>query len=234
MTLDEVLKTYDRPYAERYNQQYLFREDEGLWVKTHFETALLRHLMRNASSWLDVACGTGYFLAHACGVGIRERAGLDASPAMLAEASAANPGVEFVQADYRQPQPAFENRWDFTSCLWGAYALQETVDDIDALVRNLGRWTAPSGCCYVAIFDPVRLAERRDRGQLRAGMSVSKDGTRWSYVEPGGKRHRELISPPVSVMESLFARHFEAVEQVVYPIGADGGGLVGLLSRKSS
>jgi hypothetical protein len=36
MTLDEVLETYDGPYAERYNQQYLFREDEGLSVKTAF------------------------------------------------------------------------------------------------------------------------------------------------------------------------------------------------------
>src|SRR5262245_40609985 len=116
MTLDEVLETYDGGYAERYNQQYLFRDDEGLSVKTGFEVKLLRHLMQNARSWLDVACGTGYFLKNACGPSVRERVGLDVSPAMLAQARAANPDVDFVQADYREAQPAFENRWDFTSC----------------------------------------------------------------------------------------------------------------------
>ena len=232
MTPEQVLETYDETYAETYDQRYLLRADERLDEKTRFEIALIQGSTREVDAWLDVACGTGYFLRHARGHAQLRCAGLDLSPAMLARARAQNPDATFINADYRAPQPELEGRWGFVSCLWGAYSLQETVADIASLVRNLGRWTRPGGTCLMPVFDPEKLAARRDAGQLRAGMSVSEDGTVWSYREPGGKRHQNLLSPPVPVMEALFLEHFQKVERYAYPPGADGGGLVGLIARR--
>jgi SAM-dependent methyltransferase len=234
MTPQQVLETYDEQYAQTYNQQYLFRLDEGLIHKTRFEVAVIRSLTKNVRTWLDVACGTGYFLEHARGNDFISCAGLDLSPAMLNQARMANPRTPFIEADFRSAQPSFESKWQFVSCLWGAYALQTAVIDIEALIGNLACWSTQDGICLMPIFDPKRLAERKRTNRLRAGMSVNEDGTIWSYVEPTGKRHENLISPPVQTMECMFLRHFKHVRLFAYPEGADGGGLVGLIATKSA
>ncbi len=231
MTPEQVLRTYDEDYASRYDAMYLFRKDERLDEKTGFELGLLRDLTQSVASWLDVACGTGFFLANACANPAARRCGLDLSPAMLTLAKKANPGVTFIQADYRDPQPTLENSWELTTCLWGAYSLQETVEDVEALVRNLAAWTRADGTCLMPAFDPRSLRKRREDGRLGSRMWVNEDGTRWSYDAPGSKRHDNLISPPLSVMETMFRRHFNDVEFFSYPKDVDGGGLVGLIAR---
>src|SRR5262245_55949445 len=127
----EVLETYDEAYAQRYNQTFLINPDHRFFEKTLFEIDVLKRLTSQAESWLDVACGTGYFLQHARGNPSIQCAGLDISPAMLAEARRANPDVHFFEADFLQPQPGFEGRWAVTTCMWGAYGLQETVSNIE-------------------------------------------------------------------------------------------------------
>src|SRR5262245_200677 len=110
MNKREVLEVYDRSYAQRYNQTFLENPVNKFMEKSLFEIEILKRLTAQAESWLDVACGTGYFLRRARGnPGIR-CAGLDISQAMLAEARAANPDAYFVEADFLQPQPEFDGR----------------------------------------------------------------------------------------------------------------------------
>jgi hypothetical protein len=54
---------------------------------------------------------------------------------------------------------------------------------IQRLVADLSERTANDGTCFMPIFDPSRIAARRDAGKLRSGMTVDMDGARLSYVE---------------------------------------------------
>src|SRR5438045_3155569 len=137
MDVKQVLDTYDASYAASYNDKFLL--NERCRKAAEFEAGLLRQLIGDGRSWLDVACGTGYFLSLFPAV---RRAGLDLSPAMIALARRENPGVEIVQADFRQDIPEWHGKWDVVSCMWYAYGLVESMNDVRRVVANLGRWTA--------------------------------------------------------------------------------------------
>jgi SAM-dependent methyltransferase len=235
MTKDEVLQTYDESYAQRYNQSFLTTPEHRFLEKTQYEIEKLKEITATAKNWLDVACGTGYFLQHARGNTDLECMGLDLSPAMLAEARRANPDVDFIESDYLQPQPSFVDRWEVTSCMWGAYGLQEKISEVETLVANLAKWTKPDGACLMPIFNLPLFAERRDRGELLKGVEVDLKFSCWSFVEPDGKTHRKMLAPQVSVMTAMFERHFGAIEFYTYTGGRDEGlPMVGIIARKRS
>ena len=115
METKQVLETYDDDYAATYNQKFLLNESSKR--DADFEASLLRQFLSKGASWLDVACGTGYFLSLFPDV---KRAGLDISPAMLAHARRENPGVELFQRSFLDEIPEWEGRWDVVSRKQGA------------------------------------------------------------------------------------------------------------------
>lgn len=214
MNTQQVLQVYDREYAERYENQFLF--DDSARPKYELEVDLMRRLVRPDDRWLDVACGTGHFLSLFPGV---RRAGLDLSPGMLEVARRANPGVDFTEGDFRQPRPAWENAWTFVSCMWYAYCLVETTADIRALVRNLAAWTAPEGGrCFLPLFHPEKACKTviPYDGVDFMGGHFRVTGIIWNFVEPDGKTHDSLISPQTEYMVELFEPYFESVEVITY------------------
>jgi len=235
MTPTQVRAVYDDAYATLYDRRFLLDPANGFLEKTRFELTLLRALSQGARAWLDVACGTGFFLDRA-----RPRprpealtvGGLDLSAAMLARARAANPDALLICADFREPRPEWEGRWDLCSCMWGAYALQQNEADVEALIRNLAAWTAPGGRCFVPVFEPALLVRHRANGTLMEGMSLNGDGTRWSWVEPDGRTHTDLVCPPRVAMEALFLQYFSALEIQPYPNAPDGVALLSFVATR--
>src|SRR5262249_25451009 len=123
---------------------------------TEYEASLIAGFLCSASSWLDVACGTGYFLSRFPEV---HRCGLDLSPAMLEKARLANRDVLFVEGDYRVNRPEWENQWDVVSCMWYAYCYAGSMSGVETLVRNLAAWTSPDGVCFLPVCDPDVLCK---------------------------------------------------------------------------
>ncbi|MGB3641555.1 MAG: class I SAM-dependent methyltransferase, partial [Rivularia sp. (in: cyanobacteria)] len=96
MNKNDVPKIYDEDYAQRYNKKFIFSD-----CHADFEEAVLRSLLNelgNEIKWLDVACGTGYFLSRFPNI---KRCGMDISPAMLDVARKDNPEVSFVEGDFK-------------------------------------------------------------------------------------------------------------------------------------
>ena len=149
MTRDEVIALYDERYAATYDEAFLHREHYR--DATAFELSWLRQRLKPGMRWLDVGCGTGWFLAQFPEI---ERCGLDLSPAMLAHARRSNPGVPFVEGDFRDAHEELSGKWDLVTSMWWAYVYAGSVAAIDALIANLARWTAPGGECFVPICDP--------------------------------------------------------------------------------
>lgn len=218
MTPAQVRATYDEAYARRYEDSFLHTPAYGFREKTLIELFLTQMLSRQADSWLDVACGTGFFLKHGRGHPDLTCVGLDLSSAMLALAREANPGTRFVEGDFLAPHPDFEGRFALTSCMWGAYGLQESVAQVERLVDNLIRWTRPGGTVFMPVFQPRRFAALQAEGRLMDGVTLCvPDGTRWSYLEPDGKLHEEVLAPPLETMHAMFEPSFESVDIRPYP-----------------
>ena len=217
MNRDQVRELYGRTYAEHYDDMYLLSDlHRG---DTEFELATLKRLLQPQSRWLDVACGTGFFLGR---FPEHERAGCDLSPDMLEQARSRNPGVPLVEHDFLKPRPEWEGRWDLVSCMWYAYCYVERMDEVWEVFDNLVAWTAPGGTCFLPYCDlnlifATQLPDHRlptlDPGELFL------DGLVWSYREHSGEHHRQLYAPHPRRIDAHFQRHFERVEVVQYPPG---------------
>ncbi len=216
MDADAIRRLYDREYAAAYDASYLL--GDNFRECTEYELSLIEGFLRSARSWLDVACGTGYFLSRFAGV---ERCGLDLSPAMLAQVRQANPGVTFVEGDYRVDRPEWHDCWDLVSCMWYAYCYAGSVSEIETVVRNLAAWTAPDGVCFLPVCDPDVLCKTRIPYRPAADSSDGRlevTAVVWNWIdEPSGKRHAGLVAPHVDCLVALFELLFRDVHLHTYP-----------------
>jgi len=223
MDKKDVLEIYNDDYAQSYNQKFLLNNLSK--IDADFEQETIRKLLGEIGEgvkWLDVACGTGYFLSRFPNI---ERAGLDISPAMLKVAKQANPNALFVQGDYRDKRPQWEGKWDLVSCMWWAYSYVESLSELEKVVENFAHWTSKRGICFLPVCDPAELGA----GELKlpytsknigeAGGYCRFEGVIWSWIdEEAEKHHLALLAPQVEYMVNLFKNYFEQVEVIEYPL----------------
>jgi SAM-dependent methyltransferase len=218
---EHVVDLYDDDYAASYEAKFLLSDRTR--SDSEHELSLLNEFLRASGSWLDVACGTGYFLRQFPDV---ERAGLDISPAMLRRAREGNPSIQLVLHDFRDPLPAWAGRWDLVTCMWYAYGLVDTVEQVLEVIHNLWSWTSPAGLCFVPLLDTrmitgVPLPYRMPYSET---SHVEITGIVWSYVEEDEQKvHVHQIAPNVEFMQESFGVYFENVEIVRYPPLLPGG-----------
>ncbi len=218
MDARQVLDTYDEEYARTYNDKFILSRSNKR--KSEFEVALLKELLAPGGPWLDVACGTGYFLSRFPGVA---RAGLDISPAMLAAARQANPDALFFrEGDFKTEVPEWEGRWSLVTCMWYAYGMVESIGAVKSLIGNLARWTSTDGACFVPVFEPkhvahwVRIPYRPRSIEAPPGTLLISSVT-WTWIEDSGKRHDDMVAPQLEYMVAMFKEHFDVVDVVAYP-----------------
>jgi SAM-dependent methyltransferase len=221
MKREDIVRLYDDTYAAKYEQEFLL--DPLARSDTETELRLLQQFLTPGTSWLDVACGTGFFLRQFPHV---ERAGIDLSPAMLRLARRGNPTTPLREHDFRDAIPEWENRWGVVSCMWYAYGFADTIGDLDTLVANLWSWTSMTGTCLVPLADPRLITGVNLPYQAptdNAGR-VMITGIVWSYIEASvGAAHTHLLAPNIEFMVELFGQYFGGVEIIRYPPPAAGG-----------
>jgi len=106
---------------------------------------LVRGLNPDATTLLDVGCGTGRHLEH-----LRESfevEGLDQSAQMLEIARARCPGVAFHRGDLRDFD--LGRRFDAVCSLFGSIGFARTTDGLERAVAALARHLAPGGAAIV-------------------------------------------------------------------------------------
>jgi dTDP-3-amino-3,6-dideoxy-alpha-D-glucopyranose N,N-dimethyltransferase/dTDP-3-amino-3,4,6-trideoxy-alpha-D-glucopyranose N,N-dimethyltransferase/N-methyltransferase len=147
------------------------------------ESAQLHELIQarnpNATSLLDVACGTGVHLAHL--QRWYDVAGVDLDRAMLAEARRRlSPDVPLVEADMRYF--ALSRRFDAVICLFSSVGYMSSVDELRAAVTAMAGHLAPGGVLVIdgwvrpdQWIEPgtvhVVLAEKEGMSIVRASRS---------------------------------------------------------------
>lgn len=216
MDVTELRSLYDAEYAATYEDNYLLSD---LYREcTEFELSLISQLLKGGQSWLDVGCGTGYFLSQFTHV---ERAGIDISPAMLEQARRANPKILLRLGDFCDDVAEWRDRWDLVTSTWYAYAYSGSVFNVERIIRNLAAWTSPGGTCFLPVCDPDVLCKTTIPLHPKADSSdgqLSITGVVWTWVDqPSGRRHTNLIAPNIQHMVEVFREFFDDVEVMKYP-----------------
>jgi SAM-dependent methyltransferase len=120
---------------------------------------IVRRLASDATSLLDVGCGTGQHLQH---LGRYYRAeGIDLSPEMLAiarERCPATPLHQISLVDFR-----LGRCFDVVTCLFGSIGYTVTNDNLQRAVRSMAVHLDPGGIC---IIEPWITPERFVSGRL--------------------------------------------------------------------
>lgn len=219
---------YDRDHARSYDDRFLLAEG---WARdgTEFEVELIGELLERTSEprWLDVACGTGFYLSRFDQV---TRVGLDLSPAMLEVAARRDPGLDLVEGSFLDPHPEWRSRWSLVSCMWAAYSYVDSLDELGVLIENLSRWTSPAGSLFLPVCDVadltggMQMPYRNEETWVFGGELLIK-AVIWEWDDQEiGKRHHDLIAPHVDHLIELIGVHFQRIELVHYPPYLPGWG----------
>ncbi len=129
---------------------------------------LIQRTRPGAASLLDVACGTGMHLLHLSRH--YDVAGIDAEPAMVAEARSRLPGVSVTQGDMRSF--GLERSFDVVTCLFSAIGYMGSPAELDEALAAFRRHLSPAG--IVVVDGWVRRESWRDPGTVQV-LSASED-----------------------------------------------------------
>lgn len=144
---------------------------------------LIRSRCPEASSLLDVACGTGVHLRHLAEL-LGDVQGLELSTDMLAVAARRNPNVPLHQGDMRDFD--LGRRFSAVTCLFSSIGHMADQPELDAAVARFAAHLAPGG---VVVVEPWWFPESFLSGYVAAsvvevpGVTVSR--TSYSVLEGG-------------------------------------------------
>ncbi len=213
----QVVDLYDEGYAASYDGRFLLADRPK--PDADFEVSVLRQLLRDHSPWLDVGCGTGYFLGRFPGF---ERAGIDLAPAMVARARAANPDAMFIdERSFLDDCADWHGVWRLVSCTWGAYQYLGSIWEVEQLIDNVVQWTAGDGGFFIPVLDLEEIRGQTIPYEAPAepwGGTIALTGFTWTWDEPTThKRHQHLVAPHVEHLVRLLTPHFRKIEIIRYP-----------------
>ncbi|PWT74663.1 MAG: hypothetical protein C5B59_10700 [Bacteroidetes bacterium] len=217
MRTEDIQMIYDSKYASEYNERFLF--NPYCKVSADAELKLLKGLINSSTRWLDVACGTGYFLSQFPGI---QRAGMDLSPEMIKISAAENPdALFFEQGDFRDEHPEWNDAWTLVSCMWTPYVYLNTVKEVEILIQNLANWTKTGGALFLPIVDIEDLREfvtiPYDTSADMFGGNIQVTSVTWTWQESNGKYHEHLVAPHIEHIIKILQPYFDKLEVIRYP-----------------
>ena len=217
MNKDDLRKIYDHQYANNYNERYLSNPFSK--VSSDAELDVLKSLINPSTRWLDLGCGTGYFLSRFPGI---QRAGLDVSPEMIKLAANDNPdALFFEEGDFRKENTEWPGAWTLITCMWGAYCYVDSVKEVEQVVQNMISWTQTGGTVFLPVVDiedvlpNMQIPYEKITGVF--GGKITVTGVTWTWEEEDGKIHEHLVSPHIEYFLSLLKPFFNKIEIVRYP-----------------
>lgn len=143
---------------------------------------VIQERVPNATSLLDVACGTGGHLRFL--QQWYEVAGADLDPAMIEQAQLHLPSVELLEADMRRFQ--FGRTFDAVVCLFSSIGYMQTEDDLATAISTMAAHLRPEG---VLVLDGWVLPDAW-RGTRSTHMETASDDS--MRVARVGIARREL------------------------------------------
>ncbi len=241
MKLEEIQKIYDEKYSKDYDERFLLSDYSK--VSSSFEVEVINKCIEeinsSQSSWLDIACGTGYYLSLFDNI---EKVGIDISKNMLEIAKKRNPNATFINGDLLCVLNEIDKQFDLITCMWTPYNYLNSMNDFDLFLELAIDKINPGGFFFLPIFD---LEDIRPHTKLEyiwetshpnyEGQIILTSST-WTWVEKNnGKVHKHLIAPQVEYIVEKVSRKFEEIQVLRYPTYKDGWvSRKGVLMKKKS
>lgn len=216
MEPDDARALYGTHYAEVYDGLW---QENPLWApEAEHYLESFRQVLDPGDRWLDVGCGTGWFLSRFPGV---RRAGVDLSPAMIERAKAANPDAEFFhEGDIRDDVDAWHGAFDLVSSTGQAWCYVDRLSDIEQVAGNMARWTSPQGRVLLqgpGIRDLTGLPVAEHFDQVAPPRDpVSLTAVTWSFRDDAGL-HENMIWPSFDTWVRWFSTWFRHIEIITWP-----------------
>jgi ubiquinone/menaquinone biosynthesis C-methylase UbiE len=121
------------------------------WKDYASEAAAIKELidqeLPEASSLLDVACGTGEHIRHLLRLKPYDITGIDIEPGFVQIARSKNPQARFVAADMAEFE--LNTRFDVILCLFSAIGYLRTLDAVQRAIVQFARHVAPGGVILI-------------------------------------------------------------------------------------
>jgi SAM-dependent methyltransferase len=222
MDKESLLKIYDKEYADGYNEMFLLNPFAK--VSSDFELNQLKELITPETKWLDIGCGTGYFLSKFPGI---KRAGLDISSDMLEAAKMVNEDALFLrQGDFRDEIPEFNNQWSLLSCMWYPYSYLDSMPEFEKMMANIIDWTQTGGSVFIPVADiedfrPNTIVPYAEDTAVFNGEILLTSYT-WTWIEADGTAHVNMVAPHAEHFIRLLEPYFETIELLRYPPYQEG------------
>ncbi len=200
---------------------------------------LVKRRNPEATSLLDVACGTGTHLLH-----LREAfdvAGIDIDPGLLKVASSKLPDVPLHRADMRNFE--LPRSFDVVTCLFSSIGYMLNAADLRQAIQTMGGHLSPTGLLIVEpwlspdAFDPNRLgrtivAKEPNREAVRmngsrVGGTISTLDFHYLIATPGNVEHLVETHELGLFTDDEYRQAFEVAGLAVEhdPVGLMGRGL---------
>jgi SAM-dependent methyltransferase len=175
--------------------------------------SLARKVVPGAASVLEIACGTGALLAPLAQQ-FPDYYGLDASEAMIAEATKRLDPARLVVADMREFDLARE--FDIVVCAYDSINHLERLEDWEQTFRCVDRHLSPNG---VFVFDMNTQAQLEAFAELPAVSRWIDDGRLlvMDVVRRDGAYdwHVDVFAPADG---TSYSRHCEVIREVAFPV----------------
>ena len=134
------------PYGDAARAYDLFYRTKDYAAEVDEIVSLVEARVPDASSVLDIGCGTGAHLEHLAKR--YERAeGIEPSARMIEEATIVRPGLLVYPGDMRTFR--LRQRYDVVTCLFSAIGYMTTVDDLALAIANMGEHLREPGLLVV-------------------------------------------------------------------------------------
>lgn len=190
---------YDEQFAEVYDDIYPVREDYSEFAK-HIHKLAIQYCP-DATTLLDVACGTGEHLAH-----LRDHfevTGFDLSEPMVRVARSKLKDGSVHQADMRNFD--LGKRFDVVSCMYSSVGYLPSVEDLYSSVSRMVDHTARGG---VLIVEPWVFQEDWNGGDLATATYRSDQRTVTRMGQWKTQDGRSSVEMHYLVAEAGRVRHF--------------------------
>jgi SAM-dependent methyltransferase len=159
--------------AQYYDALYHFKDYAAASAKLR---GLIQSHVPNATSLLDVGCGTGKHLE-----ALRqwyEVSGLDINEDLLGIARSRCPDIEFRQGDMTDFD--LDRRFDVVSCLFSSIAYVKTVENLNRAMSCMARHLNPGG---MLVIEPGFTPQNYRAGKLAANFANLDDlKIAWMYT----------------------------------------------------
>tara|TARA_B100000497_G_scaffold25008_1_gene29423 strand:- start:927 stop:1607 length:681 start_codon:yes stop_codon:yes gene_type:complete len=202
-------------YAEMYDKRYLHAPSTKQII--NYELEILEEFMVNKSSWMDVACGTGYELRNASGN--ISRYGLDQSSKMIDVALKRNGHkVDFTIDNLLSH--VVERNYDLVTNFWYGYIHQSSLEEVEIFFKKMVEMTKDGGDIFVAICNPWGIFSNYEYkwDSIYNNNDMTLDAIVWSSkIKDTTHEYKHCHAPHPQLICNWISPHFEETIRVDYP-----------------